>query len=112
MPIDFQTQRVDFPPSKGNDQGTLATLTFEFPTEVLRASATISGFDFEFVSTEHAFHQARIDTTVREPHGNLGQFIYVDPTSDVVVVRMGDEYGLPVEDWPAVLRAVANDLDG
>jgi CubicO group peptidase (beta-lactamase class C family) len=39
-------------------------------------------------------------------HGNLGQFIYVDPQSDVVVVRMGDEYG--IEDWPAVLRDVAD----
>ena len=41
-------------------------------------------------------------------HGNLGQFVYVDPDADVVVVRMGDEYG--IDDWPAVLRNVADEV--
>jgi CubicO group peptidase (beta-lactamase class C family) len=39
-------------------------------------------------------------------HGNLGQFVYVDPESEVVVVRMGDEYG--IDDWPAVLRDITD----
>ena len=34
--------------------------------------------------------------------GNKGQYVYVDPATDVVVVRMGREYG--IDDWPAVLR--------
>jgi CubicO group peptidase (beta-lactamase class C family) len=38
--------------------------------------------------------------------GNKGQFVYVDPALDVVVVRMGREYG--IDDWPAVLRDVAD----
>jgi CubicO group peptidase (beta-lactamase class C family) len=38
--------------------------------------------------------------------GNKGQFVYVDPATDVVVVRTGRD---PViEDWPAVLRDVAD----
>ncbi|KAE8765542.1 serine hydrolase domain-containing protein [Georgenia thermotolerans] len=40
--------------------------------------------------------------------GNHGQFIYVDPATDVVVVRMGDRYGLSHEEWPALLRDVAD----
>lgn len=37
--------------------------------------------------------------------GNHGQFVYVDPQHDVVVVRLGRDYG--IGDWPAVLRQVA-----
>lgn len=42
-------------------------------------------------------------------HGNKGQFVYVDPATDTVVVRMGREYGL--EDWPSVLRDVADRVE-
>ncbi|MGY1605718.1 serine hydrolase [Geodermatophilus sp. SYSU D00700] len=38
--------------------------------------------------------------------GNKGQFVYVDPATDVVVVRMGREAVL--EDWTAVLRDVTD----
>ncbi|MGY1650632.1 serine hydrolase domain-containing protein [Geodermatophilus sp. SYSU D01119] len=38
--------------------------------------------------------------------GNKGQFVYVDPATDVVVVRTGREAVL--EDWTAVLRDVAD----
>ena len=38
--------------------------------------------------------------------GNKGQFVYVDPATDVVVVRTGR--GPVIEDWPAVLRDVAD----
>ena len=38
--------------------------------------------------------------------GNKGQFVYVDPATDVVVVRMGRDSG--IDDWPAVLRDVAD----
>jgi CubicO group peptidase (beta-lactamase class C family) len=38
--------------------------------------------------------------------GNKGQYVYVDPATDVVVVRMGRDYG--IDDWPAVLRDVAD----
>ena len=37
--------------------------------------------------------------------GNKGQFIYVDPETDVVVVRTGRDFG--IEDWPEVLADVA-----
>jgi CubicO group peptidase (beta-lactamase class C family) len=42
--------------------------------------------------------------------GNKGQFVYVDPATDVVVVRTGREAVL--EDWPAVLRDVADRVAG
>lgn len=42
-------------------------------------------------------------------HGNKGQFVYVAPDSDVVVVRMGREYG--IDDWPAVLRDVVDRVE-
>jgi CubicO group peptidase (beta-lactamase class C family) len=38
--------------------------------------------------------------------GNKGQFIYVDPATDVVVVRTGVDFG--IEDWPAVLADVVD----
>ncbi|MEE6274573.1 serine hydrolase [Georgenia sp. MJ206] len=42
--------------------------------------------------------------------GNHGQFVYVDPATDVVVVRMGERSGLEGAGWPEVLRAVADDV--
>ena len=38
--------------------------------------------------------------------GNKGQFIYVDPSNDLVVVRTGRDTG--IEDWPAVLADVTD----
>jgi CubicO group peptidase (beta-lactamase class C family) len=40
--------------------------------------------------------------------GNLGQFIYVDDRSDLVVVRTGTGFG--IEDWPLVLRQVTDQV--
>ena len=41
--------------------------------------------------------------------GNKGQFIYVDPTTDTVVVRTGRDFG--IDDWPTVLRDVVDRVD-
>jgi CubicO group peptidase (beta-lactamase class C family) len=38
--------------------------------------------------------------------GNLGQFIYVAPDKDLVIVRMGENFGY--ERWPEVLRSIAD----
>jgi CubicO group peptidase (beta-lactamase class C family) len=38
--------------------------------------------------------------------GNKGQFIYVDPRTDVVVVRTGRDFG--IDDWPVVLGDVVD----
>lgn len=38
--------------------------------------------------------------------GNKGQFIYVDPVTDVVVVRTGVDFG--IDDWPLVLADVVD----
>ncbi len=38
--------------------------------------------------------------------GNKGQLIYVDPGTDVVVVRTGRDFG--IDDWPAVLADVTD----
>ncbi len=61
---------------------------------------------------EHYQHWWWVDTE-REgrfyARGNKGQFVYVDPATDVVVVRLGREEGLEASgDWPALLRDVAD----
>ena len=38
--------------------------------------------------------------------GNLGQFIYVVPDKDLVIVRMGESFGY--NRWPEVLRSIAD----
>jgi CubicO group peptidase (beta-lactamase class C family) len=42
--------------------------------------------------------------------GNYGQYIYVDPRADVVVVRLGSDWGLGNEAWLATFRAIADQL--
>ncbi len=42
--------------------------------------------------------------------GNHGQFVYVAPARDVVIVRLGDSDG--DVDWPTVISRLAQDLDG
>ena len=42
--------------------------------------------------------------------GNLGQFIHVTPSRDLVVLRFGEEAG--IEDWPEVLGQVADVVGG
>jgi hypothetical protein len=32
-------------------------------------------------------------------YGNKGQFIYVSPQKNLVIVRNGIEYGIPTEEW-------------
>jgi CubicO group peptidase (beta-lactamase class C family) len=38
--------------------------------------------------------------------GNHGQFIYVAPDRDLVIVRLGDRYG--TDEWPQLLAAIAS----
>ena len=40
--------------------------------------------------------------------GNLGQFVYVAPDRDLVIVRLGDDYG--DEGWPSLLAELASQL--
>ncbi|GAA4288350.1 serine hydrolase [Georgenia daeguensis] len=42
--------------------------------------------------------------------GNHGQYVYVDPATDVVIVRLGSGYGIDPDAWVEVLRAVADDV--
>jgi CubicO group peptidase (beta-lactamase class C family) len=42
--------------------------------------------------------------------GNYGQYIYVDPRADVVVVRLGSDWGFNNERWLASFRAIADQL--
>ena len=41
--------------------------------------------------------------------GNLGQFVYVAPDEDVVVVRLGDDYG--TDDWPERFVQIVEHLE-
>ena len=40
--------------------------------------------------------------------GNLGQYIYVAPDADTVIVRNGSDWGVPNATWVATLRRVAD----
>ncbi len=44
--------------------------------------------------------------------GNLGQFIYVSPSRDLIIVRNGEKYGLEGEgaEWAAIFHQFANAL--
>ena len=41
--------------------------------------------------------------------GNHGQYVYVAPDLDVVIVRLGDRYG--TDDWPQILTTIASQLE-
>jgi hypothetical protein len=32
-------------------------------------------------------------------YGNYGQFIYVSPHKDLIIVRFGERYGIDASDW-------------
>jgi CubicO group peptidase (beta-lactamase class C family) len=42
--------------------------------------------------------------------GNLGQFVFVSPSNDIVIVRHGTRYGLPATEWSARTRRMADAL--
>ena len=42
--------------------------------------------------------------------GNYGQYIYVDPVADAVVVRLGSDWGLDNENWLATFRDLRDQL--
>ena len=65
--------------------------------------------DAETDPAEHYQHFWWVDTT--RPgrflaSGNKGQYIYVDPAADVVVVRTGRDFG--IDDWTAVLADITD----
>jgi CubicO group peptidase (beta-lactamase class C family) len=43
-------------------------------------------------------------------HGRYGQFIFVSPGNDIVIVRNGTRYGVPGERWMRLLSALADEL--
>ena len=42
--------------------------------------------------------------------GNLGQYIYVAPDADTVIVRLGSDWGVSNGAWIATFRGIADDL--
>jgi CubicO group peptidase (beta-lactamase class C family) len=42
--------------------------------------------------------------------GNLGQYLYVAPDADVVIVRNGSDWGTGNETWLTIFREIADDL--
>jgi CubicO group peptidase (beta-lactamase class C family) len=42
--------------------------------------------------------------------GNFGQFIYISPSADLVIVRHGEEYGIDWLDWADIFYSVATEL--
>ena len=43
--------------------------------------------------------------------GNFGQYIYVAPDADSVLVRLGRDWGVDNQTWLATFRAIADDID-
>jgi CubicO group peptidase (beta-lactamase class C family) len=45
--------------------------------------------------------------------GNLGQFIFVSPSRNLIIVRNGEKYGLPGEgiEWGGIFRQFADDFE-
>lgn len=78
------------------------------------AQAT-SGTAAEGATDSYAFHwwtgpstQDRFPEGHALAWGNFGQFVYVAPDRDLVIVRLGDDYG--VDDWPERLAQLASAL--
>src|SRR6266542_1848559 len=44
--------------------------------------------------------------------GNLGQYVYVAPDADAVIVRSGSDWGIDNDAWSAMSRNVADRLAG
>jgi CubicO group peptidase (beta-lactamase class C family) len=42
--------------------------------------------------------------------GDHGQFIYVSPQKDLIIVRDGDEYGISWDAWVKLFYEFASDL--
>jgi CubicO group peptidase (beta-lactamase class C family) len=42
--------------------------------------------------------------------GNHGQFVFVSPARNVVIVRLGTRYGVPYPEWGRLFRAIAEGL--
>jgi CubicO group peptidase (beta-lactamase class C family) len=42
--------------------------------------------------------------------GNFGQYVYVAPDADAVIVRMGRDWGIENDGWLSLFRAIADQL--
>jgi hypothetical protein len=78
MPIDFLTDRVDFQAASGQLEAPHQVLSFTFSAKVIRATAMLSGFNFDFPKTDRPIHQVYVDLIAREPTGETGQQVDVE----------------------------------
>ena len=93
------------------------------PADWVRESATVDAKDpgywpDTFTSPEGSISHERFWWRLTRPngevisiaHGNLGQFIVVAPAQDLVIVRTGEEYGVPPSDWFQLFGLIADGL--
>ena len=68
MPIDFLSQRIDFPiaPAAPGGQRT-ATRDFVFPSNVISAESFINGFNIGFDDDEHPVLRIEVNTRANHP---------------------------------------------
>jgi hypothetical protein len=80
MPLDFQTKRITFAPTMGDNAGVVQPLTFVWNSTVIprpKPVAVLSGFNLDFFKEERHLHQETIELTVNEPTGSLGNQVDV-----------------------------------
>jgi hypothetical protein len=65
MPIDFLSQRIEFPPASGGPRTT--TRDFDFPSNVISAESFINGFNIGFNNDEHPLLRIEVNTRANPP---------------------------------------------
>jgi hypothetical protein len=79
MPIQFLTQRIDFPESTGETSPPVMVMGFDFGRPVVQATAVLAGFNLDFPKTDRPVHQVLIDVLARpQVTGQMSSIVEVE----------------------------------